>query len=86
MKNFLWQLLIAIDQLANVLLLGHADETLSARAWRTEQKGRIFGRITRPVIDVLAIVLTLGYDDNHCYESYMSEMQRRQLPAAYAKD
>ena len=28
------QVLIALDQLANAILAGHADETLSARAYR----------------------------------------------------
>lgn len=33
------QILIAIDQLANAVIGGWADETLSAAAWRTEQSG-----------------------------------------------
>ena len=40
MKQRILNLLIAIDQLAYVLLTlgaGHPDETLSAAAWRTEQ-------------------------------------------------
>lgn len=32
------QALIAIDQLANAMLGGHADETLSARAHRMREK------------------------------------------------
>lgn len=86
MKKYLYHLLIAIDQLANALLFGAADETLSARAWRTEQRGKILGRIMRPIIDVVAIILTLGRDDQHCFDSYMSEKLRRQLPPVYAED
>ena len=33
-KRQVKQVLIALDQLANTLLAGHADETLSARAYR----------------------------------------------------
>lgn len=46
MKQRLLNLLIALDQLAYVLLTlgaGHPDETLSAAAWRTEQAGRPWG-------------------------------------------
>ena len=31
MKNYLWNLLISIDQFGNTLLGGHPDETLSSR-------------------------------------------------------
>lgn len=31
-KKYLWNLLIALDQLANVLLAGDPDETISSRA------------------------------------------------------
>ena len=85
MMFFILQVLIAVDQLANALLMGHADETLSARAWRTEQDGKVFGKFWRPVIDVLALVLTLGRDKNHCFESYQSERLRRQLHPHYSR-
>lgn len=77
MKQLL-QILIAVDQLVNTLLGGYADETLSARAWRTEQKGRWFGRIFRPLIDHI-----LFFDPQHCYSSYVAEQQRRQFPPEY---
>jgi hypothetical protein len=80
---YLLQCLIALDQMANALLAGHADETLSARAWRTEQRGARFGRIWRPVIDALALAVTLGRDRDHCRRSYESEVMRRQLPSEY---
>lgn len=86
MKTYLWNNLIAFDQQLNTLLGGHADETLSARAWRTEQKGRVLGTILRPVIDTLAYVVTFGRDNQHCFDSYMSEKLRRQLPPVYAED
>ena len=54
MKQRLLNVLIALDQLAYELVTlgaGSPDETLSAAAWRTEQKGRLLGRIFRPLID-----------------------------------
>lgn len=65
--------LIAIDQLANAICRGEPDETLSSRAWRLEhERGRKWPRI---LIDTL-----LFFDRNHCYQSYLSEIERKQLP------
>ena len=85
MKAYLWQFLIALDQLANALLGGHADETLSARAYRTSKKGRWPGVIFRPLIDWVFFVLTLGSDKQHCRDSYDSERLRRHLPGHYSE-
>ena len=82
MKQRLLNLLIALDQLAYVLVTlgaGSPDETLSAAAWRTEQEGRILGRIFRPLIDLL--FLPIGRD--HCRTAWLSEVQRSQLPSDY---
>lgn len=65
------QIAIAVDQLANALLGGMADETLSARAHRT-------GSAWEPVIDALFF-----WQSDHCFESYMSEKDRKQLPQEY---
>jgi hypothetical protein len=72
------QVVIALDQLVNTLLGGYADETLSARAWRTEHDGKFFGKIFRPIIDIIFF-----WDENHCYESYISEVAKRQFPREY---
>lgn len=45
--------LIAIDQLANALLLGAPDETLSSRAHRAWRDGKWFGVVFRPAINLL---------------------------------
>lgn len=65
------QIAIAFDQLANALLGGMADETLSARAHRT-------GSAWEPLIDALFF-----WQSDHCFESYMSEKARKQLPQEY---
>ena len=72
------QFLVAIDQLLNTILGGHADETLSARAYRTEQSDKPFGKFFRPLIDTIFF-----FDKDHCYQSYLSEFERRQLPSHY---
>lgn len=80
MAFYVKQNLIAIDQLVNTLLGGHADETLSSRAYRAEVKGRFFGRIMRPVIDSIFF-----FDKDHCYNSYVSELNRNQYPVGLNK-
>lgn len=78
-KQYLLNVAIALDQLINALRGGAPDETLSAAAWRTEQKGRVLGRFFRPVIDLLFRPL----EKDHCQKSYESEHTGRHLPDEY---
>lgn len=75
MQDYLLQILIAIDQLANALLFGFADETLSSRAYRADQKDLIFGKIFRPCIDFIFF-----FQEEHCHQAYLEEIDKRQLP------
>jgi hypothetical protein len=73
MTRWLLQLLIALDQLLNVLVCGGwADETMSSTAWRMEQKGKLTGRVLRPVIDWLAS----PWQADHCRKAWESERLR----------
>lgn len=82
-KFFLIQLFLTVDQALNVLLLGYADETLSARAWRAYAKRRMFGRIFKPFIDALFFWQSQPNDLGHCYNAYLKEADRRGLPPEY---
>lgn len=66
-------LLIAIDQLINALFGGYCDETMSSRAWRWYEKG--IKKWPCILIDHLFF-----WESCHCYESYLSELERKQLP------
>lgn len=66
-------LFVAIDQLLNALLGGSCDESLSSRAYRTDRDGKAFGKFFRPVIDTIFF-----WQDRHCYQAYLAEVQRRQ--------
>ncbi len=84
MKQRILNILIALDQLAYVLLTlgaGHPDETLSAAAWRTEQAGKLGGRIFRPLIDLLF----RPFEREHCRNAYEAERRGRQLPPEYRR-
>ena len=89
-KRYGWNLLIALDQLANVLFgpllnavlrpkaatFGDPDETLSSRCWRWERAGR--RSWPREAVDSLFEVFF--WDLDHCEQSYESERLGRQLP------
>jgi len=78
MFSYLLKISISLDQLANTILKGEPDETLSSRAYRADTKGRLFGRFFRPMIDGVFF-----WQDAHCAESYLSEVKRRQLPIEF---
>ena len=67
------QVLIALDQLANAICGGWADETLSSRAYRESPRVEKF------------INALFFWDKDHCYESYVSEQLRTQLPPELRK-
>ena len=85
MRLYFFHILVALSQLGNTILGGYPDESMSARAWRTSQKRRFPGVITRPLIDGLFFVVTWGRDRQHCRDAYESEKLRRQLPSYYQK-
>jgi hypothetical protein len=71
------QILVALDQLANALLAGMADETLSARTWRNRESGKRRWRVA------LWVINTLFGDADHCRDAYESERLRLQQPQEY---
>jgi len=68
--------LIAIDQLANAVFNGSPDETISARCWRLRTKPH--WNALRIIVDTLFFWAT-----DHCYNAWLSEMTRKQLPREY---
>jgi hypothetical protein len=72
----LLEVAIALDQLANALLGGMADETISARCWRL--RGRRPYSILRPIIDGIFF-----WQKNHCESAFDSERLGSQLPTEY---
>lgn len=74
-KKWIFQILISIDQLANAIAGGYADETLSSRAHRMRQKGQTYWRWAAGFIDMLFF-----WQEGHCEAAWHSEMKRQQLP------
>lgn len=77
MKQYLFNLFLAIDQLCNAILNGHPDETLSSRSYRAHRDGKPMGFMRR-VIDVLFF-----FQPDHCHEAYNSEKTARHLPPEF---
>lgn len=77
-RSYLLQVAIAEDQSWNARTGGMADETLSARAHRMHVKGR--RSWPRNLINA-----AFFWQKDHCFEAYMSEMQRKHLPADYTE-
>jgi hypothetical protein len=76
MMNYLLRVLIALDQLLNVIVCnGEPDETMSSACWRMERDGHFWG-FMRPVIDWL-----FGYwGPDHCRQAFEAEQIGLQLP------
>jgi len=75
-------LLLGLDQLANVLLWGYVDETLSSRAYRSAQmaeRPKKRWRLAEKVINSIFF-----WDRNgkvgHCELAYLGELARTQFP------
>lgn len=71
------EVLLALDCLLNAVLRGWHHETLSSRAWRAWVWGKVFGRIFRPLIDLIFIWQTWRLD--HCQRHHDLEVARADL-------
>jgi hypothetical protein len=90
--SFPRQFAIVLDQVANVLTGGWADETLSARAYRAYAKGRKFGLLFLPLIDALFAWQSSDAEVNrlagreitgHCERAFYKEILRRDNSPEY---
>lgn len=80
LSRFVLQILVAVDQLANAILGGMADETLSARAHRMRAKGQPAWSWTAAAIDALFF---WQRNPRHCERAHLAEIKRHQLPKDY---
>jgi len=77
------QFLIAIDQTINTVIYingdgwGYADEMISARVFRCYLQGYVT-ELPMNLVNKLFF-----WDDNHCYECWVLESERNQLPNNY---
>ena len=75
MGAWILNVLIGLDQLANTVLAGEPDETLSSRAHRMREKGQpVWGWTAR------AINTLFFWQADHCRGAFESEQRRLQQP------
>jgi hypothetical protein len=60
-KRYIWNILISFDQLANTILGGDPDETISSRMGKKARKGDKFGILICRFLDL--------FDKGHCQKS-----------------
>lgn len=66
MSKYFHNLAVAIDQLANTLLAGYPDETLSSRSWRCREKKRW--------AIAVKIINSITFNSEHCKEAAEKEI------------
>ena len=78
--QYLLNVLVAVDQLANALLAGWCDETLSSRAYRMDLKDQPMWGGMANIIDILFF---WERNPGHCERAYEAEARRWQLPPEF---
>lgn len=76
LSAYLLNILIAIDQLFNTLLLGDPDETLSSRVGKARRGGSRFGTFLANAIDLLFF---WQQNPGHCERSIEYDEGGRQI-------
>lgn len=95
-RSWFHEVFVAVDQVANAILGGYSDESISARSFRLGSKAKARGawdqwRVTWVIADWLFLWQDawLRYRTGawpvpgHCERAYRSEMDRVQLPPEY---
>jgi hypothetical protein len=70
--GFVRQVLLALDQFVNALLLGEADTSISARAYIRSKDGTVCWKVVRKLIDIVVF-----FQDDHCFRAYMYELEQK---------
>lgn len=72
-KAYLKNVALGIDQLANTMLGGWPDESISSRAWRNRHLGG-WAYVYAGINGVFF------WQRDHCYAAHVAEVQLRQMP------
>jgi lysozyme family protein len=73
-----FQVLLALDQLANAVLFGYADESISARCYRLRRY--FFWYWSMVLVDRLFF-----WSKAHCERAFKAEARRHHLPKEYRR-
>lgn len=73
MSRYFHNLCVSIDQLANTLLAGYPDETLSSRSYRQSKKSKFW-------LCMMCLINALSFNLSHCHDAFYREID---LPKEY---
>lgn len=76
MKQYLYNVMLAVDLLASALTGGMPGETLSGRAGTAQRQGKLRGRVFAPLIDFIL------RNPTHCQEAIAGDIRRAQAVIA----
>lgn len=74
LKTYIFNILVAVDQLVNTVLAGYPDETLSSRAHRAYVADKPF-KFFRYIINAI-----FWWQVDHCLSAYNYEKRRQDIP------
>lgn len=74
LKTYIFNILVAVDQLVNTFLAGYPDETLSSRAHRAYVGNKPF-KFFRYIINGI-----FWWQSDHCLSAYNYEKRRQDVP------
>lgn len=73
LKDYCFNVAVALDQLVNTLIGGHPDETMSSRCYRNSQK-YWYAKAAQRFLDFIFS----PWGSDHCKQAYESELKRSQ--------
>jgi hypothetical protein len=73
-RDWLYQVVVALDQTSNAICGGFADETMSSRAYRMNHRYPF--KTYEKIINALFF-----WQPDHCRKAYESELTGKQRPA-----
>lgn len=76
LNTYVFNVLLALDELASALTGGIPGETLSGRAGTAQLEGRLRGRIFAPIIDFIMC------NPNHCAQAIDGDIRRAKAVVA----
>lgn len=75
---YIKNVLIGLDQFLNSCLCGKPDETISAKLYRKSiTTGKWYWKYSEKFVNAIF------FDKDHCYQSFLSEVERKQFPNHY---
>lgn len=73
-KQYLFNVLVAADQLVNTICGGYPDETVSSRVYRASECEHKCAKVVQWILNGIF----LPFETEHCRKAYESELNRAQ--------